>query len=213
MWLWIGFRRVLVGFWRLLIGIVIGAVFYVWMFFNYKQQWESIHEYTHDFLSWMVTSPYLADYSQWNTLLNLDDKLAFALFIMVGRIMWLMFEAVLFTFPLWLFNGRNKQKKTANSPELAPIAPKRGGRGSDAASVRDGTAPVMGHSGADNTSLQHVAAPAAAISASSMAREEQAGSTLPNGQVQPPETSENLERSIDETLQRIKKIGEQNSNN
>ena len=209
MWLMVMFRRVLLGFWRLLIGLVIGAVFYVWMFFNFKSQWESIHVYTHDFLSWMVTNPYLAEYSQWNTLLNLDDKLAFALFVMVGRLMWMVFESIFISFPYWLFIGRNRQKKTANSPELAPIAPKRGARASDASSARgdssarDGMAPIMGHSGVDNASLQQVAAPAAAIAASALARE---------GHAEPVETSENLERSIDEALQRIKKVGEQNSN-
>jgi len=109
MWLLVMFRSMLLGFWRLLIGLVIGAVFYVWMFFNLKSQWESIHVSTHDFLSWMVTSPYLAEYSQWNTLLNLDDKLAFALFVMAGRLMWMVAESLFISFPYWLFVVRNRQ--------------------------------------------------------------------------------------------------------
>ena len=48
-----------------------------------------------------------AEYAQWNTLLNLDDKLTFALFIMMGRIIWLIIEAILFSFPRWLIFGRS----------------------------------------------------------------------------------------------------------
>ena len=115
----------------------------------------------------------------------------------------------MFTFPYWLFIGRNKQKKTANSADLTPNAPKQGAMAATTPAARDGMAPVMGHSSVDNVSLQQVAAPAAAIAAS--ARQQQADSPMAADLGSPPPTSEHLERSIDEALQRIKKVGEQNS--
>ncbi|MCF6198919.1 MAG: hypothetical protein L3J67_05890 [Hyphomicrobiaceae bacterium] len=107
MWFFSGFWRLLLGFWRLLVGLVIGAILYVWMFFEFKHVWQGIHHQVNYFMEWLVSQPMLLEYSQWNTLLNLDDKLTFALFIMMGRIIWLVIEAVLFSFPRWLIFGRS----------------------------------------------------------------------------------------------------------
>lgn len=106
MWFLGGFGRILRSMWRLLIGLVIGAVLYVWLFFEYKHVWEGTHKQVTHFMDWLVSQPMLAEYSQWSTLLNLDDKVTFALFIMVGRIIWLFIEALLFAFPRWLIFGR-----------------------------------------------------------------------------------------------------------
>ena len=106
MWFFSRFLGLVRGFWRLLVGLVIGAILYVWMFFEFKDVWQGIHHEVTSFMEWLVSQPMLLEYSQWNTLLNLDDKLTFALFIMMGRIIWLVIEAVLFSFPRWLIFGR-----------------------------------------------------------------------------------------------------------
>lgn len=215
--LWKSFR----GLWRLVVGLIIGVILYIYTFTTPGLEWifNDVYAFSNYIVGWLSEQSWYPQYEKWDHLVKPGDRLPLILYILVGRFIWLMFEAILFTFPIWLFNGRNKQKKTANSPELAPMTPERGVRASDASSARgsssarDGMAPVMGHSGVDNTSLQQVAAPAAAIAASALARQQQADTSLPNGHVQPSETSENLERSIDEALRRIKKVGEQNSNN
>lgn len=208
MWLFLGFKRLLVGFWRLLIGLVIGAIAYVWLFFNYKGHWENIHEATHDLLSWLVASPYLADYSQWNTLLNLDDKLAFALFIMAGRIIWLVIENVFFTFPYWLILGRNKKKE--------PVRPGGEAQMSESMAIMaSGQSPTPAQPAVPQTSVPPVADPAPmtpppVFSATPTATTGATG-TLAAGLANQAENAGNLEHSIDEALARIKKIGELNS--
>jgi hypothetical protein len=118
-----GLWRVLRGFWRLLIGLVIGAILYVWMFFEYKDFWENVHHQTTRFMDWLVAQPMLTDYSQWNTLLNLDDKLTFALFIMGGRIVWMIVESIFISFPYWLIIGRRKNQKSSTlEVKASPVA-------------------------------------------------------------------------------------------
>ena len=121
MWLFGGFWQILRGFWRLLVGLVIGAVLYVWLFFEQKDLWIDIHHKTNGFMEWLASQPLLSEYSQWNMLLHLDDKLTFALFILVGRIIWLMIEAVLFSFPHWLIFGRGA-KTTPLGENGIPLA-------------------------------------------------------------------------------------------
>ncbi len=207
--LWKSFR----GLWRLVVGLIIGVILYIYTFTTPGLEWifNDVYAFSNGLVSWVSEQSWYPRYEKWDHLVKPGDRLPLILYILVGRFIWLMFEAALFTFPHWLFVGRNKQKKTANSQELAPIAPKRGARRSDAASTKDGTAPVMGHSGVDNASLQQVAAPAAAIAASALAREQQGDSSLSKGHAQLDETGKNLERSIDEALQRIKKLDEPNS--
>ncbi len=113
MWLLGGFWRVFRGFWRLLVGLVIGAILYVWTFFNYKVLWEDIHHRVTNFMEWLMVQPMLADYSQWSTLLNMDDKLTFALYILVGRTIWMLVESIFITFPFWLLFGRQKENRQA----------------------------------------------------------------------------------------------------
>jgi hypothetical protein len=113
-----GMFRLIRGFWRLIIGLVIGAFIYVWMFFYYKDLWQDIHHKTTQFMDWVMSYPMLAEYSQWYTLLDLDKKLTFALFIMAGRIVWLLIESVFFTFPIWLFWGRAQERLEADLEAL-----------------------------------------------------------------------------------------------
>ncbi len=209
--LWKSFR----GLWRLVVGLIIGVILYIYTFTTPGLEWifNDVYALSNGILSWVSEQSWYPRYEKWDHLVKPGDRLPLILYILVGRFIWLMFEATLFTFPHWLFIGRNKQKKTANSPEITSNTPKRGARRSDAASTKDGMTPVLGHSGVDTASLQQVAAPAAAIAASALAREQQGDSSLSNEHAQPGETSENLERSIDEALQRIKKVGEQNSSN
>ncbi len=209
--LWKSFR----GLWRLVVGLIIGVILYIYTFTTPGLEWifNDVYAFSNAIVGWISEQSWYPKYEKWDHLVKPGDRLPLILYILVGRFIWLMFEAILFTFPRWLFVGRNSQKKTAKSPGLAPIAPKGGNRRSDVAPARGGMAPVMGHSGIDDTTLQQVAAPAAAIAASALARERQTETPQLNGHDQLPETSENLERSIDEALQRIKKVGEQNSSN
>ena len=218
--LWKTFR----GMWRLVIGLIIGVVLYVITFTNPSLVWifNGVHGFSNELITLLSEQSWFGQYEKWNNLVKPGDRLPLILFVLVGRFVWLLFEAILFTFPLWLFNGRNKQKKTANSPELAPIAPENSSVTSAAPSVREGMAPVMGHSSGDKAGLQSVAAPAAVIAASAMAgqqkanqetaSQEEVNKDLVNGHDRHVAEGEDLEQSIDEALARIKQVGEQNSN-
>ena len=190
MWLMIGLRRVLLGFWRLLVGMVIGAILYIWMFFNYKSEWEDIHETMHDFLGWLMSSSYLADYSQWNTLLNLDDKLAFALFIMVGRIIWLMFESIFISFPYWLIFGRGQDGGSSGGGRSMTLEQK-----SQAAA--QGLSDKLIQSASAGATVIPAALATAPASAVSVGLEELG------------ENANHLEHSIDDALERIKNVSPQ----
>lgn len=111
MFLLMAIGRTLLGMWRLMIGLAIGMVLYVWMFFSYKEYWEQIQNALYNFMQWLMGQSWLSDYSQWNTLLHLDDKLAFALYIVVGRLLWLAFEGVFISFPYWLVAGRHRDRE------------------------------------------------------------------------------------------------------
>ena len=105
MWFLSIFGRVFAGFWRLFLGLIIGFIFYIWLFLEYKVYWEQIEDGAHTFMKWLVSQPYLSEFSQWSTLLNLDEKLAFALYIVVGRMIWLVIEAVIIKFPYWVYKA------------------------------------------------------------------------------------------------------------
>ncbi len=188
MWFLGGFWRVLKGFWRLMVGLVIGAILYVWMFFSYKEIWGKVHHQTTSFMEWLVAQPMLVEYAQWNTLLNLDDKLTFALFIMAGRIIWLLIESVVITFPLWLVFGRREQKKTAESAPIAPVAEKN-------ASVAPDTPPLpkQGIPPAQNFSSVEIIPPGAmAIGETSR------------------DVSAKVEFGIEEELKKVRQVGKHN---
>jgi len=103
MWFLWTFFNTIRGFWRLLVGLAIGAFLYVWTFFYYKDLWQGLHRWTSDFMEWMASQPMFSEYSQWNMLLHLDDKLTFALYIVIGRLIWLVFEAGAFRLPYWAY--------------------------------------------------------------------------------------------------------------
>ena len=170
MWFVIGLRRVFLGFWRLLIGLVIGVILYVYTFLYYDGLFTGVHDFTRDVVSWVKVQPSLAEYSKWNEILKIQDKLAFALYVLFGRFLWMVFESIFLTFPYWLIFGRSKEKKTVKSADYAQAG----------APVQMGTA----HLGA------------AAV-----------GGSLSLGADDLEENAENLERSIDEALDRIKNVG------
>ena len=195
--LWKTFR----GMWRLVIGLIIGVVLYVITFTTPSLEWifNDVYAFSNAIVSWVSEQSWYPKYEKWDHLVKPGDRLPLILYVLVGRFIWLMFEAILFTFPYWLFIGRNKQKKTANSPELARKAPEQGAIAPDTTTATSGMAPVMGHSGVkghggvDSTALRQVAAPAAAIAASAMASKEQIGELMSSNQDSQPDSSENLE--------------------
>ncbi len=216
MWFLGGLWRALRGMWRLLIGLVIGAVLYVWVFFTFKDLWENTHHQVTKFMDWLVQQPLLADYSQWNTLLNLDDKLTFALYIMVGRLIWLVIEDVFFVFPHWLIFGR--QKKNPDSGAIAGADIKMGGSSPAKAAVAAVTAGAVaadasGEGGGSAPNIQQLQAEAQALSSQPAtglvaAMEKAATGELPAGSKELDRNVDNLERSIDQALEQIRQGGE-----
>ncbi len=215
MWFFGGFWRLLLGFWRLLVGLVIGAILYVWMFFEFKDGWQAIHHKMTEFMDWLVSQPMLADYSQWNTLLNLDDKLTFALFIMMGRILWLVIEAVLFSFPGWLIFGRKGSTTplgengipTAYLDETARPAGGQKAAATVVPPVAEQTSspkgPTQTAPAQQGTGLENAIDTANVPDVPAEALARIATSKLAVGLDGLQEKAGNLERSIDETLERI----------
>ena len=212
MWFLGGFWRVIKGFWRLLVGLVIGAILYVWMFFNFKDFWELTHRQVTYFMDWVVTQPMAADYSQWNTLLNMDDKLTFALYVMAGRIIWLLFESIVFSFPMWLLFGR--QKNGAGSTPLGQNAAVVAAVPA-AQNLAPTMAPAEGHQAAapvsngpppQGTGLE------VAIEKVVDTGVAPVGNKVALGLEELDENAGDLERSIDEALERIKHVGGQPTN-
>jgi hypothetical protein len=117
MWFLYIFGRALLGMWRLMIGLFIGLVLYVYMFWVYKDTWQALQDWGSEFMRSLLTTPWTSGYLQWSTLLHLDDKLVFALYILAGRIIWLMLEGAFFTFPYWLFRGRFEDQAIAEARE------------------------------------------------------------------------------------------------
>lgn len=118
MWLLYVLGRTFRGAWRLFVGLILGLMLYVYMFLSHKEMWQQIHDGGADLMRSLFTMPALSDYLQWNTILHLDEKLIFALYILVGRMIWLLIEEALFVFPYWLFRGRHEQRELEAAREL-----------------------------------------------------------------------------------------------
>ena len=214
MWLLGGFWKVLKGFWRLLVGLVIGAVLYVWMFFNYKEFWENTHRQVTYFMDWVVQQPMAAEYSQWNTLLNMDDKLTFALYVMAGRIIWLLVESIVITFPVWLVFGRQKNGASStplgqNAAAVAAVPQAQNLVQNSApipAPVQQVVTPVPGGPPHQGTGLEDAIDKVADTGVAPV------GNKVALGLEELDENAGDLERSIDEALERIKHVGDQNPN-
>ena len=100
MLLWTALRSTLAGAWRLTIGIVLGTALYIYCFLYREDVYTKVHDFTREAVDWLEMQPYIMDYAKWYELLKIDDKLAFALYVLFARIVWMFFEAIL----TFLFN-------------------------------------------------------------------------------------------------------------
>lgn len=92
MWLMKTIAQTMAGFWRLTIGITLGTLLYVYCFLYQDTSFTIIHDLTRDFVGWITTKSFASDFAKWNQILKIDDKLAFALFILFARLIWSSIE-------------------------------------------------------------------------------------------------------------------------
>ena len=88
------FNQALAGAWRLTIGIILGTALYIYCFLYQETLFTNIHLFTRNALDWFETLPYAMNYAKWYELLKIDDKLAFALYVLFARLVWMFFEAI-----------------------------------------------------------------------------------------------------------------------
>jgi len=118
---WLG--RNLLAFWRLMISVVIGVALYIWTFLEYKDLWNAVHRYSHEFLASLEQVTFLQPFEKWATLLNIDDRLAFLAYVLAARLLWQMVEAPF----VLLFRGlarliRRRRVAPASTPAAPPSA-------------------------------------------------------------------------------------------
>ncbi|WP_316862555.1 hypothetical protein [uncultured Cohaesibacter sp.] len=82
----------IVGFWRLAIGIALGTMLYIYCFLFQDQIYTQVHEFSRIAIDWIDHQPLIVDYAKWFELLKIDDKLSFALYVLFGRLAWMIFE-------------------------------------------------------------------------------------------------------------------------
>lgn len=95
MWFLTAFTQTLAGFWRLTVGIILGTILYVYCFLYQEAAFTLIHDGTHTFVNWAKNQAIIADHAKWNQILKIDDKLAFALFVLFSRLVWTFVESSL----------------------------------------------------------------------------------------------------------------------
>ena len=88
-------KQTLAGAWRLTIGIILGTALYIYCFLYREDIFTQVHLYTRQAVDWLETQPYIMDYAKWYELLKIDDKLAFALYVLFARLVWMFFESLL----------------------------------------------------------------------------------------------------------------------
>ncbi|WP_321446590.1 hypothetical protein [uncultured Cohaesibacter sp.] len=98
------FGVTLVGFWRLIIGIILGTILYIYCFLYQEQIYTSVHAASRIVIDWIDHQPYILAYAKWFELLKIDDKLAFALYVLFGRLAWMLIESS------WHFLLRNSTR-------------------------------------------------------------------------------------------------------
>ncbi|WP_319531739.1 hypothetical protein [uncultured Cohaesibacter sp.] len=89
------FSATLAGFWRLTIGIILGTMLYIYCFLYEEKLYTQIHLATRNAVDWLEQLPYIMDYAKWYELLKIDDKLAFALYVLFARLVWMFFESII----------------------------------------------------------------------------------------------------------------------
>ena len=87
------FGVTLIGFWRLIIGIILGTILYIYCFLYQEQIYTSVHTASRIVIDWIDHQPYILAYAKWFELLEIDDKLAFALYVLFGRLAWMLIES------------------------------------------------------------------------------------------------------------------------
>ena len=112
MWFLLIFWKSFRGLWRLVIGLVIGVILYIVTFTNPSLEWifNGVFHFSHSIVNMLNEQSWFAQYEKWNNLVKPGDRLPLILYVLVGRFIWLLIEAIIFTFPHWLFVGRNRKK-------------------------------------------------------------------------------------------------------
>ena len=87
--------QTLAGFWRLTIGIILGTILYVYCFLYREDIFTMVHDYTRIVVNWLKVQPHIVEYAKWNEILKIDDKLAFALYVLFARLVWTFVESLL----------------------------------------------------------------------------------------------------------------------
>lgn len=95
MLLWVALKQTLAGAWRLAIGVILGTALYIYCFLYREDIYRQVHLSTRQAVDWLQTLPFIIDYAKWYELLKIDDKLAFALYVLFARLVWMFFESLL----------------------------------------------------------------------------------------------------------------------
>lgn len=89
------FGRTIAGFWRLLIGLLLGIILYIYTFLCQEEVFTAVHDFTRELINWIKVQPQMITYAKWDEFLGIDGKLAFALYILFARLVWLFFEQLI----------------------------------------------------------------------------------------------------------------------
>ena len=76
----------------------IGLVLYAITFLYYDDIFNKMADKSRDLVHVLEYYGVQASYTKWFNLLHIDDKLVFMGFIIIGRIIWLIFEVTFFSF-------------------------------------------------------------------------------------------------------------------
>ena len=88
------FGATLIGFWRLIIGLILGTTLYIYCFLYQEHVYTEVHAFSRSFISWLDHQPHILTYAKWFELLKIDDKLSFALYVLFGRLAWMLIETI-----------------------------------------------------------------------------------------------------------------------
>ncbi len=196
MWLLMIFWKSLRGLWRLVIGLVIGVILYVITFTTPELEWifNGVHQFAAGLHGWLSEQQWFSAYQKWDYLVKPADRLPLILYVLVGRFIWLLLEAMFITFPLWLINRQKRPPATPLGHNEAAVA-----ASVSAAQSAPATPPSQG-TGLE-TAIDRVADEGVgAVSEKVASHLEGLGND---------EEAAKLERSIDQALDRIKHVEEQ----
>lgn len=204
MWLLMIFWKSFRGMWRLIVGLIIGVILYIVTFTNQNLVWifNDVYTFSNFLVDWLSNQEWFDQYEKWNNLVKPGDRLPLILYILVGRFIWLLIEEIIFVFPYWLMFGRQKKNSAVAGGPGAPSSQNTppSSQKTPAAQAQMATASVptipQARPAPIAEAVNGVASDKPVIGLEALDRE--AG---------------DLERSIDEALERIKHVGDDNSNN